>query len=124
MPVSRFAVFRGFKGGSSTPATPFLIPINKSINFNPSNASFAYLTVPGNCSLKSCSTYERVNAAPPRTIGHFSAIPLLSNSCKFSFIITVDLTNKPDIPITSTSFFNAASIISFAVCLIPMFTVS
>ena len=37
--------------------------------------------------------------------------------------MTVDLTNNPDIPTTSTLFSFAASIIWLIVCLIPMFTV-
>ena len=104
-------VRRSFKAGSATPSTPFLIPIIVSIRESPSKASLAYLTVPGKTSARSFSTNVLVRAAPPRITGHLSAKPRLSNSSKFSFIITVDLTKSPLIPMTSTEESWAASII-------------
>jgi deoxyribose-phosphate aldolase len=99
----RNGTFRSRSSGSAAPGTPFLTAIIASIKRKPSNASRAYLTSPGKTAAKSCSTKARVSAAPPRTIGHFSAKPRLVISSKFSFIITVDLTSSPLIPIASTS---------------------
>jgi hypothetical protein len=44
------------------------------------------------------------------------------SSCRFSFMITVDFTSSPDIPITSARCSRAASRIADTGCLIPRFT--
>ncbi len=54
--------------------------------------------------------------------GKREAIPREFISSRFSFMITVDFTRSPDIPMTSTSCSSAASRIAVTGCLIPMLT--
>ena len=65
-----------------------------------------------------------MSAAPPSITGQRAAMSREFSSARLSRITTVDLTSRPDIPMTSAPFSSAAATMAEMGCLIPMFTTS
>ncbi|CAM5366484.1 hypothetical protein STANM309S_04842 [Streptomyces tanashiensis] len=63
-----------------------------------------------------------MRAAPPRITGYLAASSRWFSSSRFSFMITVDFTRRPDMPMTSALCSSAASRIAETGCLMPMLT--
>ena len=66
---------------------------------------------------KSCSTYRRFSAAPPKITGGFR--PRSFMVMRSSFMMTVDFTSSPDMPMASALVFCNSAIMFSTGCLMP-----